>query len=171
MVVLFQQYNKNQTEGKAKVVTAGWGTELGTRTLWTTVVTVIMLSPGVSGASRHHGFASESSLHSSRFLLDPNILSGYWLVYTIDKLYTQIGNVNRLYNIIEPFAALFWALGIVLAHILPKVSQPAGLASLNPSTGMVLYGRGQLGSIRLKTSRLSATSILAVLVLWCIQSC
>ena len=25
----------------------------------------------------------------------------------IDKLYTQIGNVNRLHNIIEPFAALF----------------------------------------------------------------
>ena len=36
----------------------------------------------------------------------------------IDKLYTQIGNANRLHNIIEPFAALFWALGIVLAHIL-----------------------------------------------------
>ena len=35
----------------------------------------------------------------------------------IDKWYTQIGNVNRLHNIIEPFAALFWALGIVLAHI------------------------------------------------------
>ena len=34
-------------------------------------VTVIMLSPGVSGASRHLGFASESSLRSSRFLLDP----------------------------------------------------------------------------------------------------
>ena len=25
----------------------------------------------------------------------------------IDKLYTQIGNVNHLHNIIEPFAALF----------------------------------------------------------------
>ena len=36
----------------------------------------------------------------------------------IDKLYTQIGNANRLHNIIEPFAALFWALGIVLVHIL-----------------------------------------------------
>ena len=34
----------------------------------------------------------------------------------IDKLYTQIGNVNRLHNIIEPFAALFWALGIVLVY-------------------------------------------------------
>ena len=37
-------------------------------------VTVIML--GMSGASRHLGFASESLLRSSRFLLDPNILSG-----------------------------------------------------------------------------------------------
>ena len=46
------------------------------------------------------------------------------------------------------------------------MSQPAGLASLNPSTGTVLYGRGQLGSIRLKTSQLSAISILAVLILW-----
>ena len=45
------------------------------------------------------------------------------------------------------------------------MTQPAGLASLNPSTGTVLYGRGQLGSIRLKTSRLSAISILAVLIL------
>ena len=32
--------------------------------------------------------------------------------------YTQIDNVNRLHNRIEPFAALFWALVIVLAHIL-----------------------------------------------------
>ena len=39
-------------------------------------VTVILLSPGVSGAWRHLGFASESSLCSSRFLLYPNILSG-----------------------------------------------------------------------------------------------
>ena len=30
----------------------------------------------------------------------------------------KIGNVNRLHNRIEPFPALFWALGIVLAHIL-----------------------------------------------------
>ena len=27
--------------------------------------------------------------------------------YTIDKVYTQIGNVNCLHNIFEPFAALF----------------------------------------------------------------
>ena len=39
-------------------------------------VTVIMLSPGVTGTARHLGFASVSSLRSSRFLLDPNILSG-----------------------------------------------------------------------------------------------
>ena len=39
-------------------------------------VTVIMLSLGVSGATRHLGFASEWSLRSSRFQLDPNILSG-----------------------------------------------------------------------------------------------
>ena len=39
-------------------------------------VTVIMLSLGVTGALRHLGFASESSLPYSRFLLDPNILSG-----------------------------------------------------------------------------------------------
>ena len=45
------------------------------------------------------------------------------------------------------------------------MTQPAGLASLNPSTGTVLYGRGQLGSIRLKTSRLPAFSFLAVLIL------
>ena len=55
--------------------------------------------------------------------------------------------VNRLYNRIEPFSALFWALSIVLAHILQKVTQPASLASLNHGTGTVLYGRGQLGSI------------------------
>ena len=31
--------------------------------------------------------------------------------------YTQIVNVLRLHNIIEPSAALFWALGIVLVNI------------------------------------------------------
>ena len=54
---------------------------------------------------------------------------------------------NRLHNRIEPFPALFWALGIVLAHILQKVTQPAGLASPNSGTGTALNGRGQLGSI------------------------
>ena len=71
-------------------------------------------------------------------------------VGSIDKLYTQIGNVNRLHNIIEPFAALFWALGSVLEHILQKVTQPAGLASANSGAGTALTGRGQLGSICVK---------------------
>ena len=39
--------------------------------------------------------------------------------------YTQIVNVFRLHNIIEPSAALFWALGIVLAHILKQLTQPS----------------------------------------------
>ena len=42
---------------------------------------------------------------------------------------------NRLYKRIEPSAALFWALGHVLTHILKQVTQPAGLASLNRRTG------------------------------------
>ena len=54
---------------------------------------------------------------------------------------------NRLYNRIEPFSDLFLALGIVLAQKLQWVTQPAGLASCNHGSGMVLYGRGQLGSI------------------------
>ena len=48
---------------------------------------------------------------------------------------------------IEPFAALFWALGIALANILKRLTQPAGLASLSSGTGNELYGRGQLGLI------------------------
>ena len=56
----------------------------------------------------------------------------------------KIGKVNHLHNRIEPFPALFWALGIVLAHILQLGD---GLASLKRGTGTVLYGRGQLGSI------------------------
>ena len=38
-------------------------------------------------------------------------------VRTIDK-YRKIGKVNRLYNGIEPFPTLFWALGIDLTHVL-----------------------------------------------------
>ena len=52
--------------------------------------------------------------------------------------------MNHLHNRIEPFPVLFLALGIVLAHIQQKVTQPADLASLNFGTGTVLYGRGQL---------------------------
>ena len=55
--------------------------------------------------------------------------------------------MNRLYNGIEPFPTLFWALGIDLTHVLQEVTQPAGLASLNSGTGTALYCRGQLGSI------------------------
>ena len=46
----------------------------------------------------------------------------------------------------EPFADLFWALGIVLAHILQQVTQPP---ALHPSTMhvtgtvTVLYGKGR----------------------------
>ena len=79
--------------------------------------------------------------------------------------YTQMDNVNRLHHSIEPFAALFWALGIVLAHKLQQATQLAFLASLNHGTSTVLYGKGQLGSIRLKTSWLPAFSFLAVLIL------
>ena len=35
---------------------------------------------------------------------------------------------------IEPFAALFWALGIVISHILQQVTQPVGLAFPNYGT-------------------------------------
>ena len=69
--------------------------------------------------------------------------------------YTQIGNIFRLHNRIQPFAALFWALGIVLVHILKQLTQPAGPASLK-------FGRGQLGSIRRKKSFPLPFSLLAV---------
>ena len=64
--------------------------------------------------------------------------------------------MNRLYNRIEPFPSLFWALGIVLPHILytvqyilyTAVTQHAGLASPNHGTGTVMYRTGQLGSTK-----------------------
>ena len=34
----------------------------------------------------------------------------------IDKLFTQMGEMDLLHNRVEPLAALFWALGIVLAN-------------------------------------------------------
>ena len=55
----------------------------------------------------------------------------------------KIGNVNCLHNRIEPFPGLFWALGIVLPHILQQ--QPAGLASLNRGTSTVLYTQCKAG--------------------------
>ena len=40
-------------------------------------------------------------------------------LYSIDKYSNnKMAKSNRLHNRIEPFSALFWALGIVLAHIL-----------------------------------------------------
>ena len=33
-----------------------------------------------------------------------------------------MGKVNRLHKRVEPFAALLWALGIVLAHLLQQVT-------------------------------------------------
>ena len=40
---------------------------------------------------------------------------------------------------VEPFAVLFWALGIVLSYMLQQVTQLAGLASLNRGTGTAQY--------------------------------
>ena len=72
---------------------------------------------------------------------------------------------------IEPFVALFWALGIALVQCactesLKQLTQPAGLVSLNSGTGMVLYGRGQLGSISLKKCQLPAFSDLTILFIY-----
>ena len=67
---------------------------------------------------------------------------------------------------IDPFPTLFWALGIVLVLKLQRMTQPAGLASLNRGIGTVLYGRGQLGSIWRKKRRPQPFSFLAVLTLW-----
>ena len=48
---------------------------------------------------------------------------------------------------IEPVAALFWSLGIVIAHILKQLTQPAGVASLSSGTGH-WHGTVQQGSVR-----------------------
>ena len=65
----------------------------------------------------------------------------------IDKLYTQIGNVNRLHNIIEPFAALFWALGIVLAQCAcTAIGDPARLPGIPQS--WYWHGNVRQGSVR-----------------------
>ena len=42
---------------------------------------------------------------------------------------------NRLYNRIEPYAVLLWALVNVLAHKLKQVTQPASQATLNRRAG------------------------------------
>ena len=57
----------------------------------------------------------------------------------------KIGKVNRLHNYrIEPFPALFWALGIVLTLIMQQVTHPAVLASLNRGTGTCMAGVSQV---------------------------
>ena len=48
--------------------------------------------------------------------------------------------------IVEPFDVLFWALGIVLTHIVHQVTQPAGLTSLNRGTEW--HGTVRQGSVR-----------------------
>ena len=53
---------------------------------------------------------------------------------------------NRLYNRIEPFAALFWTLGNLLAYTeAGDLARRLGIPQ--PSYWHGLYGRGQLGSI------------------------
>ena len=79
----------------------------------------------------------------------------------------KIGKVNCLHNRIEPFAVHFWALSIVLVHILQQVTQPTGLSSLNCGTGTVLYGRSQLGSILWKKHRPPPFYALAIVTLCC----
>ena len=55
---------------------------------------------------------------------------------------------NRLYNRIEPFAALFWALGNVPTRAYTEKGDPARRPDIpQPSYRHGLYGRGQLGSI------------------------
>ena len=60
-------------------------------------------------------------------------VSPHTCAHTIDKLYTRIGNVFRLHLRVEPFAVLFWALGIVQysAHILNRWPS---LPAWHPST-------------------------------------
>ena len=86
----------------------------------------------------------------------------------IDKLYPdQQCTVFRLCNRIEPFAALFWTLGIVpvLVHILKQLTQPAVLASLNSGTS-VREGSVRF-NLRVKTRQLLAFPILLFIIyLW-----
>ena len=69
-------------------------------------------------------------------------------VVPIDKLYTQIIRWAKyfVFLTIEPFAVLFWALGIVLSHILQQLTQPAGQAYLNHA--WYWHGTVRQGSVR-----------------------
>ena len=56
-----------------------------------------------------------------------------------------MGKVDRLHNRVEPFAALFWALGNVRTN--QHLNLPAGLASLHRRTQcMSLYNQSWLNS-------------------------
>ena len=67
----------------------------------------------------------------------------------IDKLYTKIGNGFRLHLRIEPFAVLFWALGIVLCAYTETVDP-----TCRPGIPQQLYWHGTLwqGSVRFNLS-------------------
>ena len=72
-----------------------------------------------------------------------------FIILPIDILDSHDGQSISSSLRIEPFAVLFWALGIVLAHILKQLlTQPVGLASLHCGTGTVLYSVRQ-GSVRI----------------------
>ena len=61
-----------------------------------------------------------------------------------------MGKVDRLHNRLNSFAALLWALGLVLANTLPM---PAGPASLRRRTqSMSLYGQSWFNSQRRRSS-------------------
>ena len=82
----------------------------------------------------------------------------------IDKLYTKIGNVIGIHLRIEPFAFLFWALGIVLCAYTETVD-----TACRPGIPEQYYWHGtvsQLDSIRVKTGRLPVFSDLAVLFIY-----
>ena len=75
----------------------------------------------------------------------------------MSRIFPPINLLNPTF--VEPSAALFWALGIVLAHILKELTQQAGPASLK-------YGRGQLGSIWGKKSLPPSFPFIAVYLLY-----
>ena len=144
---------------------------------------VISPSPLMSMAcmmSRQQSFSSSSLTWVCKYLtyfcvstiqdfVTVEVTSTIWIVtqfyilvnvFIIDKLYPDRQCISSSqYCRIETSAALFLALGIVLAHILKQLTQPTGPASLK-------YGRGQVGSIWGRKSRPLPFSLLALLILW-----
>ena len=77
-----------------------------------------------------------------------------------------MGKVNRLCNRVEPFAALFWALGNVQYSTCQHLTLPAGPASLHRSTqSMSLYGLS-LGQFSAKTRCPLPFSYLGILFIY-----